>query len=98
MRVRHVVLGSMMALLAVGLLRAQTPVLGDIEAPYPALQNSVKIAGGSYGPGAVAYGPAGTPLILSGKNFGPIGTVQFIGYKNGAVDPGYPFEQPHSSF
>lgn len=88
MRVRHVVLGSMMALLAASLLRAQTPVLGDIEAPYPALQNSVKIAGGSYGPGAVAYGPAGTPLILSGKNFGPIGTVQFIGYKNGAVDPG----------
>lgn len=88
MRISRAILGSMMAVLAACPLAAQTPVLGNIEGPYPALQDSVKIAGGSYGPGAVAYGPVGIPLILSGKDFGPAGTVQFVGHKNGAVDPG----------
>jgi autotransporter-associated beta strand protein len=38
----------------------------------------------------VAYGPANTPLILSGWNFGSSGTVIFTAYKNGAVDPNVP--------
>ena len=64
---------------------AQTPVLSNIEAPYAAVQGSVQIAGHSYGPGAVAYGPAGTPLVLTGSDLGTTGTVTFIAYKNGAV-------------
>jgi hypothetical protein len=57
MKVHYVILGSMMAALAACPLAAQTPVLGGIEAPYPALQSPVHIAGGAYGPGAVTYGP-----------------------------------------
>ena len=67
---------------------AQTPVLGGIEAPYPALQSQVSMAGRTYVPGSVTYGPAGTPLVLTGSDLGASGTVQFVGYKNGAVDPG----------
>jgi RHS repeat-associated protein len=67
---------------------AQAPLLGSIEAPYPDLNSTVHIAGHVYGPGAVAYGPPGTPLVISGKNLGSSGTVNFVGYKNGAVDSG----------
>jgi RHS repeat-associated protein len=67
---------------------AQTvrPVLSNIEAPYGAIQNTVQLAGRSWGPGAVAYGPVGTPLVVTGANLGTGGTVQFISYKNGAVN------------
>ena len=65
---------------------AQTPVLSSIEAPYAAMQGMVQIGGHAYGPGAVAYGPAGTPLVLTGSDLGTTGTVEFIAYKNGAVD------------
>jgi hypothetical protein len=41
----------------VGAAFAQVPVLGGIEAPYAPLQSTVKIAGDTYGPGAVSYGP-----------------------------------------
>jgi RHS repeat-associated protein len=69
-------------------LAAQTPVLGSLEAPYPALQNSqpIHLAGNSYSAGQVAYGPVGTPLVLSGSNLGDPGEVWFISYKNGTVD------------
>ncbi len=77
-------------MLAVGLLSAaavvaaaQTPVLSSVEAPYPAVQSPVHVAGTSYGGGAVNYGPAGTPLQLIGSNFGSSGTVVFQGYANG---------------
>ncbi len=66
---------------------AQSPVLGNTEAPYANIQNSVQIAGHTYGAGAVAYGPAGTPLVLSGSDLGDTGSVQFIAYKNGTPDP-----------
>ncbi len=79
MRLRRWLLGSMFAALGVCQAFGQTPTLSGIEAPYPAVQSSVKFGGVSYGKGAVAYGPAGTPLILSGKNFGDSGTVQFPG-------------------
>ena len=84
---------ALLAGIALGLtsqLMAQSPVLSGIESPYPALQSSavIHIAGGTYGSGAVPYGPHGTPLILSGVNFGSDGIVEFVGYKNGAVDPG----------
>jgi RHS repeat-associated protein len=88
MKVRNVVFASIVGGLAAGSLAAQTPVLGSLEAPYPGVQSTVRIAGGTYGPGAVAYGPVGTPLVLTGSNLGSGGIVQFIGYKNGAVDPG----------
>lgn len=65
---------------------AQTPVLGNIEAPYDNLQGAVQMAGHNYAAGAVAYGPAGTPLVLTGTDFGAEGTVEFIAYKNGVVD------------
>jgi RHS repeat-associated protein len=74
--------------LAVCPLDAQTPALSGIEAPYPALQSSVHIAGGIYGPGAVPYGPVGTPLVLSGSNFGSGGsgsTVLFPGAQRGTT-------------
>ena len=78
------VLGSMASQ-----VMAQTPVLSSIQTPYPALQSSAKIyiGGHTYGSGAVSYGPHGTPLILSGANFGTEGIVEFVGYKNGNVDP-----------
>ena len=73
-------------LLAAASLHAQTPVLGSIETPHANMPTTVHVAGGVYGPGAVAYGPAGTPLVLSGSDFGDSGTVQFIAYKNGVLD------------
>ena len=88
MNVRNMVLASIAGALTAGSLPAQMPVLGNLEAPYPSAQSTVYIAGGTYGPGAVAYGPVGTPLVLTGSDLGASGTVQFIGYKNGAVDPG----------
>jgi hypothetical protein len=48
----------------------------------------VRMAGGSYPAGAVTYGPAGTPLVLSGSDFGASGTVKFTPYRNGS--PGTP--------
>lgn len=66
---------------------AQTPspVLGSIEAPYAPLQGTAKIGGTTWAAGVTAYGPAGTPLVISGSNLGG-GAVQFIAYKNGTVD------------
>jgi RHS repeat-associated protein len=77
-------LGVSVFAMGVGAACAQTPapVLGNIEAPYAALQATVKIAGGTYGPGTVAYGSAGTPLVLTGSNLGGSGTVQFVSYYN----------------
>jgi RHS repeat-associated protein len=80
MRLWHVFLGSLTVLLAASSLAAQTPVLGSIEAPYPAVQSQVVIAGATYAAGSVAYGPAGSPLVLSGQDFGDSGTVQFVPY------------------
>ena len=88
MRTRWVLLSIATAGCGVCQLGAQAPVLSSIEAPYPAVQASVTVAGGNYGAGAVPYGPVDTPLVLTGSNLGTSGTVQFIGYKNGAVDPG----------
>jgi RHS repeat-associated protein len=79
-------LGVTVFAVGVGAAYAQTPVLGSIEAPYAALQSPVKIANTQWGPGAVAYGPANTPLVLHGLDLGGSGTVQFVAYKNGAVD------------
>ena len=73
-------------LLATGACSAQTPFLENIETPYPAIQGQVTVAGYTYGSGRVAYGPVGTPLVLTGSNFGDSGTVNFVGYKNGAPD------------
>lgn len=69
-------------------LSAQSPVLSGAQAPYSALQNSqpIHLAGNSYGAGMVAYGPVGTPLVLSGSNLGNNGAVWFISYKNGAIN------------
>jgi len=69
-------------------LSAQAPVLGSVEAPYPALQNSqpIHLAGSTYNSGQVAYGPVGTPLVISGSSLGDEGEVWFVSYKNGTVD------------
>jgi RHS repeat-associated protein len=65
-------------------LVAQGPVLSTIEAPYAPIQSQVWMAGRNstnpYGPGTVAYGPAGTPLVLSGSNLGDKGVVWFLPY------------------
>ena len=86
MRAKEIIIG--MAVVAAGGVSAlaQTPVLGSIEAPYTSVQGSVQVAGHIYGAGAVAYGPVGTPLVLSGSDLGDTGTVQFVAYKNGVVD------------
>lgn len=75
-----------MLLAAVSPLAAQNPVLSNIESPYPALQSSVHMVGVQYGPGAVAYGPAGTPLELTGS-FGDQGSVLFPGSARGTTAP-----------
>jgi RHS repeat-associated protein len=65
---------------------AQTPVLSNIETPHANLQTTVQIAGVIGGPGTVAYGPVGTPLMITGSDLGGGGTVQFTPYKNKTVD------------
>ena len=86
MKAWHGLLGWMVFAAGVGAACAQTPVLGNIEAPYPNLQGAVTIASTHWGPGTVAYGPVGTPLLISGSDLGASGIVQFIAYKNGVVD------------
>jgi RHS repeat-associated protein len=87
MNVRHFMLSGIFAMLTALPAAAQAPILSSVEAPYADLQGTIHIAGSVYGSGAVAYGPAGTPLVLSGSNLGAPATAQFIGYKNGVVDP-----------
>jgi len=91
MKVRHKWIGLAVMAASCSMAFAQTlnPQLGNIEAPYAPLQSPVTAAKVTWGPGATAYGPAGTPLVLTGANFGASGTVQFVGYKNGSADPGY---------
>jgi RHS repeat-associated protein len=83
MRVRSfVLLITAMGVLGIGRLVAQTPVLSGIEGPYPAVQTSgtIHVAGGVYGSGAVAYGPVGTPLVVTGSDLGASGIVEFVPY------------------
>lgn len=88
MKIWRGLLGALWVAASLTSARAQTPVplFGNMEAPYTPLQSSVKIAGTTWPAGAVAYGPVGTPLVLSGSNLGGSGTVQFVAYKNGTVD------------
>ena len=86
MKAWKVMLGAMVFAFGIGVACAQNPVLGRIEAPYANVQGTVTIANIQWGPGAVAYGPVGTPLVITGYDLGFSGTVQFIAYKNGAVD------------
>ena len=86
MQLNRTVFASVMVGLGAASLSAQAPVLGSIESPYANIPSTVHIAGGVYGPGSVAYGPIGTPLVLQGSDFGDSGTVEFIAYKNGVVD------------
>ena len=85
MRIRFALLCSVVWGLAISGVMAQTPALSSIEAPYPAVQSAVRIAGATYGPGAVPYGSAGTPLVMSGKDFGASGTVVFPGPQKGTT-------------
>jgi len=62
------------------------PVLSNVATPYADLPSRVTIAGQTRAAGTVAYGPIGTPLVLSGWNLGSGGTVTFTPYKDGAVD------------
>jgi hypothetical protein len=73
MKLSHVILGAMIAGMAATSVVGQTPVLGSVEAPYANIMGTVHVAGGVYGAGSVAYGPAGTPLVLSGSDFGKPG-------------------------
>ena len=59
--------------------------ISELVTPYAPLQQSVKIAGTSYGTGAVAYGPVGTPLTIYGTNFVSNPTVTFPGPSAGTV-------------
>ena len=96
MRVRHILLGKMAIALMALPLAAQTttptPVISAIQAPYPAVQSQVTMPPGSasspFPRGTVSYGPVGTPLVLSGKNFGAGGSVLFPIYKASGTVPG----------
>jgi RHS repeat-associated protein len=79
-------LGSLICAAATSAAIAQTPVLSTLEAPYAPIQSQVQMAGNTYPSGTVAYGPAGTPLVLSGSNLGDNGVVWFFAYKNGQLD------------
>jgi RHS repeat-associated protein len=80
MNAHRIVLTVGLSLLGPVSLAAQVPVLSTIESPYPAIQATVHVAGGVYGPGIVSYGPPQTPLTLTGSYFGGSGTVWFTGY------------------
>jgi RHS repeat-associated protein len=87
MRLRKVFFACATPWVITGAALAQSPVLGSIETPYPAIQSSIPIhlAGHTYGSGAVTYGPWETPLVLTGSGLGTDGTVNFYAYQNGAV-------------
>ncbi len=82
MKATIVVASGLASMLAACMAVAQTPVLGNIESPYPALQSRVQMAGNVYGAGVVTYGSANTPLVLSGSNLGSSGIVEFVSYHN----------------
>lgn len=84
MQLWRAVSGLIAAMALASSLAAQTPVLGSIVAPYPAMQNAqpIHLAGNSYNAGQVAYGPVGTPLVLPGSSFGDEGEVWFVSYYN----------------
>jgi len=77
--------GLAILVLSAGVLSAQSPVLSSIEAPYPALQSRAKINGTWYAAGSVAYGPVGTPLLLTGSNFTSASAVTFSGPRGTTV-------------
>ena len=79
MELRHIWFSSILVISFLQSIAAQTPTLGSIQSPYPNLGSQLTIAGQPYARGAVAYGPQGTPLVLSGSNFGVTGTVNFHG-------------------
>lgn len=56
---------------------ASPPSISQISTPYLPVQAPVHYGGAVYGPGAVSYGPVGTPVVISGFNFGSSGTVAF---------------------
>jgi RHS repeat-associated protein len=92
MGVRVALIKSLLLATVAGPLFAQSiPALSNIESPYPPIQGSVQLGGTVYGSGAVAYGPVNTPLVLSGKDFGAEGTVNFTPiYNNGNLTYGTP--------
>jgi RHS repeat-associated protein len=71
-----------------GSLLAQVPVLTKIQTPYANLPSQVTMAGQTWAPGSVAYGPINTPLLLTGQNLGTSasnGTVIFVPYNSGVT-------------
>ena len=93
MRVRVAVVQSLLLATVAGPLFAQSPAptLSNIESPYAPIQGSVQMGGVVYSSGAVAYGPVNAPLVLSGKDFGAEGTVNFTPiYNNGSLTSGTP--------
>jgi len=72
-------------ILASSITAAQAPVLSSIETPYPGVQSQVTIGVVTYGPGAVEYGPVGTPLVITGSNFAQGAVLTFPGSPRGAT-------------
>ena len=81
------VLGAVALVAGIGVAIAQTPppLLGNIQTPYARVQSPVKVAGVTWDVGRTAYGPVGTPLVLSGSSLGGGGTVQFTPYASTCV-------------
>jgi RHS repeat-associated protein len=86
MRRGYPTIATVLLAASAGLCCSQTPVLGNIETPYAPLQLQAQIANTVWAPGSVAYGPPGTPVVLTGSNLGGGGVVRFWAYKNGVVD------------
>lgn len=89
MKASGALIGLLITTAVSGLAQSDAPVLSNIDAGHPALQSSqlIHVAGGVYSSGQVAYGAVGTPLLLTGSDFGEGGSVWFIPYKNKVEDP-----------
>lgn len=65
---------------------ATTPSISHLSTPHPPINSAVRIRGVNYTAGAVSYGPVGTPVVISGTNFGSSGTVTFRSVQGGWVN------------
>jgi hypothetical protein len=82
---RHILVYVAFILVAGTLLAQSSPSISGLSTPYLPLQSSVTIGAVNYAPGTVAYGPLGTPVIISGTNLGNAGTVSFPGQTLGST-------------
>jgi hypothetical protein len=74
---KRILAGLLTTLFSVALGAQTAPLLTELRTPYPPLSSGVRIWGIPYDPNTVSYGPAGTPVTVTGSNLGSSGTVYF---------------------